>query len=641
MKSVFILVTLASWSTGQLIYPDQFESMVAATPKTQNIQQSDPTQFNNFVDNGRVSGFAAPISPSPPLASNSVYAPRAPPRDTLDPMWNARANDVISKGIMRFALNMDNAVSTSRARYFPGSRENTVFSPLSIAVALSLVLLGSAGKTHEEVANILGLNAGVDVSRNSEVVHQMFGVLLDSVSNKPGTSGTELSFASGIFVKDGFPIRNEYRAVSQNVYKSEVFNLDFASGRGRPEAVVNRWVQEKTRGKIPTILNGPPPAETSVIIASALYFNGEWNQFFIDGATRRKTFTVAPGETVEVDMMYNGGEFPFFEDRKLKAKILGLPYKGREVTMYVVLPTDRSPDAIRTLERNLDVNTLETLIRSVRNETCIIGLPRMKLSSTLSLRDSLQALGLNSLFDPATADLSLLSPGYTGDSSATRQPTQRPPNRGTDNVVFPTRFGENDDGDKTTPPVSKNYLKPNYFTYDDKARGYRIEQWATGFSIGRIPGRRSRRNISMGRWLAKRRGDMENSKSLRESVPSSSGVRRERRQVRPMNPDFVNYMGYQNQPSYGLDDLRRSGNLANPGIYADDVLHRVEIDISEKGTVAAAATGVVITKDGNQKRFVADRPFLFLIRDEPTGLVSFWGTVYKPTPNYPVQSPAP
>lgn len=32
-------------------------------------------------------------------------------------------------------------------------------------------------------------------------------------------------------------------------------------------------------------------------------------------------------------MMYNAGTFPFYEDKQLGVKILGLPYKGHEVSI--------------------------------------------------------------------------------------------------------------------------------------------------------------------------------------------------------------------------------------------------------------------------------------------------------------------
>ncbi|XP_015517868.2 serine protease inhibitor 28Dc [Neodiprion lecontei] len=614
MKRALLLITLASWSTGQIVFPDTYDSMIAKTVKPQRFQSSPQIVENNILNGNRaaVSAFSSPKAPTSALISGQ--------NDQLPAVWSGRANSVISKGVARFALRVDGAVSATQARGIPaGNNENVIFSPLSVAAALALVLLGSAGKTFEEVSTLLGFNAGVDVSRNSEIVHQMFGVLLDAISGTPGIPAPQSYFASGIFVRDGYPIRREFQAVSRDVYKSEVINLDFEKNGRDAQEKVNSWVSQKTRGKISEILREPPSPETKVIIASALYFNGEWNQFFIDGATKRKRFTVAPGEVVDVDMMFNGGEFPFFEDKELQAKIVGLPYKGKEVTMYVVLPTNRGVNALRDLESRLSAERLENLIGSTKNETCIIALPRMKLSSTLSLSRALQSLGLNSLFDPLSADLSLLSPGYTGASSQLQSnnqfanPSKTQAGVGlNDKISFPNRFGE--DEETTTPLTSP--LRRNFFSYDDRVGGYHVQQWATGFSISRIDRQRRRRSFRV---------------ALRKSAAHSN---RARRQVRPIDQDFLNYVS-QNRPSYGLDNLRNNLELTNPGLFAEDVIHRVEIDITEKGTEAAAVTAVTLTRDGSQKRLVADRPFLFFIRHESTGLLLFWGTVNKPTPNYP------
>jgi len=59
-----------------------------------------------------------------------------------------------------------------------------------------------------------------------------------------------------------------------------------------------------------------------------------------------------------------------------------------------------------------------------------------------------------------------------------------------------------------------------------------------------------------------------------------------------------------------------------------DVIHKAFIGVDEKGTEAAAATAVIT--DGGAiptppKALVLDRPFLFCIRDYPTGAILFGG----------------
>ncbi len=64
-----------------------------------------------------------------------------------------------------------------------------------------------------------------------------------------------------------------------------------------------------------------------------------------------------------------------------------------------------------------------------------------------------------------------------------------------------------------------------------------------------------------------------------------------------------------------------------------DVIHQTTIVVDEAGTEAAAATAVVVVGKGVSTGEVAvtvDRPFLFLIRDVPTGAVVFAGRVMDP-----------
>lgn len=72
-----------------------------------------------------------------------------------------------------------------------------------------------------------------------------------------------------------------------------------------------------------------------------------------------------------------------------------------------------------------------------------------------------------------------------------------------------------------------------------------------------------------------------------------------------------------------LEELE--GNL-----YVDDVYHDTFIAVDETGTEAAAATGVVIDVESapaDPFEMIVDRPFLFAIRDRPTGSVLFLGRV--------------
>lgn len=82
--------------------------------------------------------------------------------------------------------------------------------------------------------------------------------------------------------------------------------------------------------------------------------------------------------------------------------------------------------------------------------------------------------------------------------------------------------------------------------------------------------------------------------------------------------------------SADLSGLRKT--TAEPPLYVSNVFHEAFIQVDETGTEAAAATGVVVAVRGisREKKFEADRPFLFAIRSTKTGRVLFMGRLAKP-----------
>jgi serpin B len=63
-----------------------------------------------------------------------------------------------------------------------------------------------------------------------------------------------------------------------------------------------------------------------------------------------------------------------------------------------------------------------------------------------------------------------------------------------------------------------------------------------------------------------------------------------------------------------------------------DVVHKGFVAIDERGTEAAAATAVIVgpTSAPPSATLVVDRPFVFLLRDRPTGAILFVGRVVDP-----------
>lgn len=265
--------------------------------------------------------------------------------------------------------------------------------------------------------------------------------------------------------------------------------------------------------------------------------------------------------------MANGGEYPYLNDTNLNCQIIGLPYKGKTVTFYLVIPHNSNPQKLRDLENRLTATEIKRLVGNTRKTRAIVALPKMTLTSTIQLRSVLENLGVKSLFDPREADLSLLSSGY------------------------------NPNGAKTGYEPIYNYnTQPTESTYDDEP-----------FVFTRIG----------------KGHDMANKVNLTKPM-------RKKRQA----AKAIGATKYDNSLDHVRHMLNSNGQHSNPGLYADQVLHKVFVDVNEKGTEAAAATAVGLTRDGSRIIVKADVPFFFFIHHEQTKTVLFWGSVNTPSPSF-------
>jgi len=90
--------------------------------------------------------------------------------------------------------------------------------------------------------------------------------------------------------------------------------------------------------------------------------------------------------------------------------------------------------------------------------------------------------------------------------------------------------------------------------------------------------------------------------------------------------------------SLGMTDAFASGadfsRISEPPLFISQVLHKAVVDVDEEGTVAAAATAVMMTRSMPMQqppfKLVFDRPFVFAIQHLATNTPVFTGVVQSP-----------
>ncbi len=86
--------------------------------------------------------------------------------------------------------------------------------------------------------------------------------------------------------------------------------------------------------------------------------------------------------------------------------------------------------------------------------------------------------------------------------------------------------------------------------------------------------------------------------------------------------------------AFNPEEADFSGMTGDRELYISDVIHKAFIEVNEEGTEAAAATGVTMRATSAMPQepveFIVDRPFLLVLRHEPSGAMLFVGRIVDP-----------
>ena len=274
---------------------------------------------------------------------------------------------------------------------------NIFVSPLSVAMALGMAYNGADGTTLEAMQETLELQ-GLSIDE----VNRSYRSLIDLLANLD--SSVQFTLANSIWIRENFPVEQEFTDVNVEYFNAEVAALDFDD----PSALgtINAWVDEKTNGKITEIVESISP-EIIMFLINAIYFKGNWTTQFDPNLTRQNVFNLADGGTVQVPMMTHGSEVElgtYYEDGVLVAD---LPYGGKAYSMTIVLPDHgRNVDS---LVATLDADTWQRWIDGMSAAEMEVYLPRFTLEYEIELNDALKALGMEVAFDELNADFSKIN----------------------------------------------------------------------------------------------------------------------------------------------------------------------------------------------------------------------------------------
>ncbi len=280
------------------------------------------------------------------------------------------------------------------------SRENVFMSPFGVSEALAMAYAGAKGDTEKQMRDVLHF------ASLKEDVHLAFS-LLEKRLLASGSKDYKMYIANAMWMQKGYRFLPSFKRVISSYYNGALFTVDYMEHLSNAVRSINRWVEEKTNGKIKGIIKkGDLDCLVRLVLTNAIYFRGEWLLKFNKRFTRKGDFYTIGGKVVEVPMMFQEARFPYYENSRLQA--LNLPYEGKDFLMLVVLPK-RGVD-LRRIEKGFSVKWLRELRDNMQNERVKLYMPRFTLDTRYYLKDILSSMGMPDAFSDR-ADFS----GMTGN----------------------------------------------------------------------------------------------------------------------------------------------------------------------------------------------------------------------------------
>ncbi|KAM6177332.1 leukocyte elastase inhibitor-like [Erethizon dorsatum] len=280
---------------------------------------------------------------------------------------------------------------------------NIFISPYSISSAMGMIFLGTRGETAAQLSKALHFDMVKDV-------HSSFQSL-NAKLNKRGASYI-LKLANRLYGEKTYDFLPEFLASTKKMYGAEMVSVDFRNDTENTRKTINKWVKERTEGKIPELLAPGVLDDTSkLVLVNAIYFKGVWQEKFQKNDTTDVPFRLNKTDTKTVKMMSQKARFPYGYIEDLKCQVLELPYQDRKVSMIILLPDDIKDDTtgLEEIEKQLTLEKLREWTENLETIEVNVQLPRFKVEESYNLNDSLAHLGAQDLFSSSKADLSGIS----------------------------------------------------------------------------------------------------------------------------------------------------------------------------------------------------------------------------------------
>lgn len=269
-----------------------------------------------------------------------------------------------------------------------------LISPDSILTALAMLEQGASNATLKEMQELRGKG----ISQNS--YHAYLSTLNKSLT---ASKGVTYRVADSIWKRNDsfYQLSPSFLQKNKSFYDAEIYEAPFDDST---VSDVNAWCSNHTNGMIPKIIDQFPKsqdAKTAFLLLNAVLFEGAWNEPYEDGQVKKEKFTTESGKKQTVSMMK--------EETNAYIKINGgtgfiKEYKNSRFAFVGMLP--KTGQSVDDFIKELTGKDFVIACKSQRYQRTLTKLPEFSYDYSVSLKQTLQSMGMKQAFSESQADFS-------------------------------------------------------------------------------------------------------------------------------------------------------------------------------------------------------------------------------------------
>ncbi|MEM9829679.1 MAG: serpin family protein [Bacteroidota bacterium] len=279
----------------------------------------------------------------------------------------------------------DFAFDLLRQVTYHSSPQNTFLSPLSVNLAMSLMLNGSVGTTQSQLYQSLDF----DVLSPLEV-NKAYSELIPLLQELDPQ--VNFSLANAVWYDQKLTMSTFYQDILLAYYDAHAIDLNFRSKRSA--ATIQKWIETQ----MPYELAEPitiPSSRTSLYMTNAVQFSGNWSVPFLPEYTRPAEFFLPNGNSITTDMMFTDqATYRYYQTNQ--AAYIDVPYGSGKYSMTLVMPT--TEDSLHQLASSLSAERLNFILSAADTLEQGLYLPKFAINYQTSLKSTLAQLGMGIAF---------------------------------------------------------------------------------------------------------------------------------------------------------------------------------------------------------------------------------------------------